>query len=326
MRQRLPALPTPTPSRRQADPFFPQGPGHATGTIAPVREVVAQPFLQRQTAPQPAPQAQSIPDADRGLWVGRVDAAVRTKFGLTGPGLNLTRVSFLDEPGFAAAFPAASIAEKLLELFLSPPSGVIHSILRHHRMGLAGIERLRRFIQAQMTAGFFEEAFFDPRSGQMITRRITPRELVAMHIGGITDVGPAARGARRVVMQTPADVETLVHEACHFYVHNNFKALAASVPNRGNLRIGMGIEHTLMEGFAEHFARQVMRDNAAVFGPLTVNAYQTQVEQVWRYAITIGQADAVAAYFHGDAGAIARLRSALSKYETTHPDLIEPWP
>ncbi len=342
----------PSHSARQPAPFFGSGPGRGEGSrpffgaaggsahfqvnrVSPA----PQPLVQRQPAPQTTaqtpqatPQATNIPDADRALWVQRVDDAVRAKFGLTGAGMNLTRVRFVDSATFGAAFPAASIEQKLLELFLAGASSVINSILRHHRMAIAvtlgqmAIPRLQRFIRDRIAIGNFEEAHVDPRTGQMVVQPITPRDLLAMHIGGVTDVGPAVRGSRRILMQVPADVETLVHEACHFYVHNSFKNLASTVPNRGNLQIGVGIEHTLMEGFAEAFTRQVMRDNAAVFGPLTTNAYQTQVEQVWRYMTTIGQADAVAAYFHGNAGAINRLRSTLAKYETTHPDLLEPWP
>ncbi len=305
----------------------------ANAAAAPVQAVHAvegtaspRALVQRQPAPQQAtPQAQTIPQADQGLWVGRVDAAVRTRFGLTAAGLNLTRVRFLDQAGFAAAFPAGSIEEKLLELFLDPPSSVIHSILRQHRIIFASLQRLQRFVRDRVAAGFFEEGSFNPATGQIDVTQITPRDLLAMHVGGVTDVGPAARGARRVLMQMPADVETLVHEACHFYVSNGFRRMAAAVPNRGNLQVGVGIEHTLMEGFAEYFARQVMRDNAATFGPLTVNAYQLQVDQVWRFAATLGQAATVAAYFHGNAAALGRMQAVLAMYETTPLGLVEPW-
>src|SRR5215208_3454260 len=211
MRQRLTTAPAATPSRRPS-PFFPGGSGRAGAPIAAVSEASAQPFVQRQptppqpttttAAPQPAPQAapvaQNIPDADRGLWVKRVDDAVRAKFRLTGASLNLTRVKFQDEPAFAKSFPAGSNAEKLLELFLSPPTGIIYSILRHHGMGLAMQKRLEKFVADRIALGFFEEAFVDPRSGSLVVRQITPRELLAMHIGGITDVGPAVRGSRKI--------------------------------------------------------------------------------------------------------------------------------
>lgn len=295
-----------------------------SGTGAPGGAVVR----RQQATPTPQVTAPiSIARADETTWVGRVDAAVRSRYGLRGARMTASRVRFLDQAGFASHFPAASIEERLLELFLSPPAGSnIHTILRAHHVSLAGVARMRRFVRRQVQAGFFNSTHVDPIQGRMVTVRHTPREILAQSIGGTTTVSPNRRQGRRVFMQRGQDVETLVHEACHFYVSNAFRNMAGQVPNRGHLRRGLGIEHTLMEGFAEWFARDVMRANAATFGPMRSQAYPFQYDEVSRYIVTVGRRVAERAYFHGDSRAIATLRRTLVLYETTHPDLIEPWP
>jgi hypothetical protein len=214
------------------------------------------------------------------------------------------------------------IPELLLNLFLAfPPGSKIMDILRHHRMGLAGITRLRRFIADRISAGSFEFSVLDPVQGTTTVQLITPRELIAENVAGLTSTqGP--RSGRRVLVKIPADVETLVHEACHFYVHSNFRDWANQNPDQ--LMFGFRKSTLLMEGFAEYFARQVMQANSADFGPLNIRAYQPAVEVVQRLVVTMEEQSAREAYFEGNAAALSRLDQAIQLNEQTHPDLLVP--
>jgi hypothetical protein len=124
------------------------------------------------------------------------------------------------------------------------------------------------------------------------------------------------------LVQIPSDVETLVHEACHFYVHSQFRDWANNNPDQ--LMFGFRKSSLLMEGFAEYFARQVMEANSADFGSLRTRAYQPAVEVVQRLVVTMGEQSARRAYFEGDAAALRRLEQAIQLNEQTHPDLLVP--
>ncbi len=101
-----------------------------------------------------------------------------------------------------------------------------------------------------------------------VTRRVSVGEILAETFGGVTT--GSARGSRRIRIQStpaqlaqpatrgrpaipavrarPANVSTLVHEACHFYTHNNFNRFVDSVCSAGTshrtLSTGGGILHT----------------------------------------------------------------------------------
>lgn len=122
----------------------------------------------------------------------------------------------------------------------------------------------------------------------------------------------------------PANVETLVHEACHFYVHSNFRNMANSSQNRDQFAFSLHKPHLLMEGFAEYFARQVMHANRAVFGPIGIQAYEPEVRVISRLIVTMGEQSARDAYFRGDASALRRLDQAIAINMQVHPDLLVP--
>jgi hypothetical protein len=228
----------------------------------------------------------------------------------------------VDQAGFARQIPQTEIPELLLNLFLSPPSGSkIWDILRHHHRLPAGIRGLREFIAERIQIGYFEYRIHGP--GRSSVQRITPRELVAENTAGFTTTQPS-RGSRAVLLPMPAHVETLVHEGCHFYAHRNFSALANSRQNIDRIVFGLRLSQILVEGFAEYFARQVMRANQARFGPITIEAYSPEVEVVNRLVVTMEEQSARDAYFRGNSAAINRLVRAIELNAETHPDLLVP--
>lgn len=288
------------------------------------------------------PQPQTIEPATESSWRARINAAIRAQFGLTGAGMTAGRVYFLEAAAFAARFPASEIESLLLDLFLSPPIGTpVRDILRHHQMIVAAsdptaVDALRRFIADRMRIGFFEYVRRSPPTPAIRhrtdisgpaqpelqrTERITPRALVAEAVGGVTTTaGP--RAARRIAVSRPARVETLVHEGCHFYVHSAFRRLANSARYQYRLFRGLRISSILMEGFAEYFARQVMRTNAADFGPIAIRAYDEEVDLVSRFITTLGEAQARQAYFQGNAAALGQLERAIELNVRAYPLLV----
>jgi len=95
---------------------------------------------------------------------------------------------------------------------------------------------------------------------------MTPQEFVASHGGGKTDIA-SPRGSHQIKMHVfdhTALVSNLVHEGRHFYVSSEFRD-AAKARTDGDEFIGSSmISKILFEGFAEHFAREVVRANPAL--------------------------------------------------------------
>jgi hypothetical protein len=159
------------------------------GTLAPG------PVAEQQAAPASPAPVRTFDARNAGDWLRRVDAAVRTRFGLTGAGL-AGRVRFVDRAGFAASFPARYIEELLVREFFVPTfvmAGTsLNSILRHHHQSdwlenLRDDKALQRrrtqlgaFVRERVRAGNF---IYDKTFGE---KTITPRELIADVIGGFT--------------------------------------------------------------------------------------------------------------------------------------------
>jgi N-acetyl-anhydromuramyl-L-alanine amidase AmpD len=262
-------------------------------------------------------------------WVPIVDGRVRALFHLSGPGL-AGRVRFLDQAGFAAAFPRDDLVGVLVNQFSLPVADhagtPIESILRHHHMAdfLEGIRdenlirrrlaALRTFIRERIRVGAFLQ------SSPFGEIRHPPRALVAQLIGGFTTT-QASRSGRHVLVQVPTHVEVLVHEACHFYAAAAFNE---AIRNRARDRVfvGMLLSEILAEGMAELFAREVMRGNAATLGPIQMSAYQAYVEAAGRFVQTAGEQHARAAYFDGNAAAINRLFRAIDLNIRDYPLMV----
>jgi flagellum-specific peptidoglycan hydrolase FlgJ len=293
------------------------------GTLAPG------PVAEQQAAPASPAPVRTFDARNAGDWLRRVDAAVRTRFGLTGAGL-AGRVRFVDRAGFAASFPARYIEELLVREFFVPTfvmAGTsLNSILRHHHQSdwlenLRDDKALQRrrtqlgaFVRERVRAGNF---IYDKTFGE---KTITPRELIADVIGGFT-TSEAKRADRRVLVQTDQPVELLVHEACHFYADPRFNA---AVARRAADRffIGVPLIEILREGMAEAFSRQVMRASEAAFGALELRAYEPYVRAAGRFVETLGERDARAAYFAGDTAAIDRLFKAVDLNADAYPLLV----
>lgn len=288
---------------------------------------VPSPTLQRQVTPA-TPQPQVIPNAsgDQARWRVRVDRAVRTMFGLRGAGLTSGRVHFVGQTEFARRFPAASLEEDLLSIFLDfDPHGILHYNRNH--LGVAPrLATLRTFVQDGIRNGVFigQTGEYDVTTGRPFPpQRFTPRQLVAEFIAGITEIsGP--RASREITVQAPGFVDTLVHEACHFYVSGRFRDMVNARTDRDNWIGDARIGQILMEGFAEYFAREVMSAHARDFGVLSAHAYQAEVDQVWRLVMTLGEASVRQAYFHGDRAQIRRVAAAVDEYKQTDEDLLIP--
>ena len=318
----------------------------ARGSSSPAWYELASPFLAtvearsematetsaawEQQAPGAGGQAQVVDAKTASSWRDKVDKAVRTRFKLTGAGL-AGRVSVVDQKGFAKLFPDAAIVHVLVNEFLDP-AGKLTDILRHaHKMDLlAGshtdrslakrIETLRKFVADRKKAGTFEFrrlTFSDPMT---VVETITPRALIAEQVAGFA-TAHADRAQRRVLVQTGSNVETMVHEACHFYMHPKFRAMADGKASTRSF-IGMRVSEILIEGFAEHFARQVMRENEPAFGPLATNAYQGYVEAVGRFVATTGDETARKAFFGGTTTDLNRLFKAVEANIDSYPLLV----
>lgn len=273
-------------------------------------------------------------------WLRQMDLAVRNQFGLSGPPLNPSQVRFVPSAEFARLLPPADIPELLLSLFVSPSPGTgVRDILRfHHKTDLLEGQRnerlmndrmrdLQQFIAARMRIGSFQFSVGPnispsrPSSRSMVITNITPGQIIANTIGGVTSQQPT-RGARRVLIQLPAAVQTLVHETCHFYTHDNFNS-AVRLRARTRFFRGLRLSEVLTEGMTEHFARQVMRANASSgAGPIDESVYASFLEMAGRFIATTEEQTARDAYFRGQPAAINRLFRAMELNLEAYPLLV----
>jgi hypothetical protein len=298
--------------------------------------------IQRQINPAAAtpPPPVLIQDnaKDEAQWRGLVDQAVRSQFGLRGAGLTKSNVQFLDMPQFAAQFSDADVAEKLFNLFMDygqDPNRIFRTLLAHNNQPFAyagptfsTMIQVRDFIQDGISKGFFEgqSGELDVTTGKPFPPfRVTPRDLLASFVSGVTDIsGP--RSNHKITMRVAngtSDVDTLVHETCHFYISEGFRNMAYSRTDGDYFLGDARISQILIEGCAEYFARQVMAANASTFGP-PFNSYPAEVEQVERLAVAVGEQNLRAAYFGGNATQIKRVSFAVDEYKNIHPDLLLP--
>lgn len=300
------------------------------------------PLIRRSPGPTPAPppaQPEMIHDntRDENRWRVLVDNAVRTQFGLGGAGVEAANVNYLDQSQFGSVFSTADLEEKLFTIFLDfgQTNGTLGQILdfNHQPFLYAGVtpttmDQIREFVKQGISRGFFEGQTreLDVTTGQRFpVFRVTARELVAAFVAGITDIS-VPRARRKITMrlsQGTAEVDTLVHEVCHFYVSDAYRNMVNARKDKDEFIGFPRISQILFEGVAEYFKREVMVANAATFGPVT-KAYQPEVEQVHRLVITLGENSLRAAYFGGDAKQIKRLAFAVDQYKSMPLELLLP--
>jgi hypothetical protein len=274
---------------------------------------------------------------EQGSLRSTVNHAVRTTFGLSGLGVNASNISFVDQAEFAKRFPASELPEKLFSLFLDFGyfrGTAFYFILEYNQQPyhLTGpstftdsVERLRHFVNDAIKKGYFD---FQSRELDVTTGKpfpvehINPAELAARYLAGITTTaGP--RDKRKILMQVGTDVEDLVHEVCHFYVHDAFTQFAASHKDAHEYLWDARIGQILKEGFTEHFGREVMKAHSKELGPLRGQGYPNEVEGAGLLIYTLGEDNARKAFFAGDAKQIAVLGRIIDAYKK-EPDLMIP--
>jgi hypothetical protein len=246
----------------------------------------------------------------------------------------------VDEKEFAAKYPRDDIEDQLKSIFwydggdLSTVAGkIFYSYLGYiffehpplnPRTQMGTVEAL---VKQGIKDGYFWYRFFTDPMG-----KISPRDLIARYIGGITDIsGSQARRTIRMEMyEHTAYVNTLVHEACHFYVSDAFRDAVNGRKDKKEIFGDAILSKVLIEGFAERFAREVMAANPA-FGPV-VEAYPLEFRQLVRLVAALGEDSIRKAYFKGDAGEIRNLMKTIDLYKAnkianpTSPDLMVPVP
>jgi len=320
----------------QQSPEGARGTSRNNGTLQPVRGDRSQ-AIRRSPATKPKPEPSKIADNanDQDAWRDRVDAAVRKTFDLSGPGLTVKNVKFLDEVPFQKQFSKADLVEKLTYLFWAgggDVSTIPGKILASYdnQGGLLNPTppdpRTRPEVVADVIRDAFKDGYFwyhfltDPYT------TITPRELVSYYFVGITDIdGPVAdHSITMQVYNHSSPVGTLVHETCHFYVNPAFVKAASARKDGNDLLGGALINKILIEGFAEFFAREVMDANAAELGPRFGDAYPLEVEQAKMLADSLGEQTIRDAYFKGDAGAIKKLMAEIDKSKAAVPAAHKP--
>lgn len=286
--------------------------------------------IEHQVPSQPAP-ALTVTKQNASTRRAEVDTAVRAQFKLTGVGLQ-NRVAVLTIKEFEARFPNNAVEELLLNLFFSRANTLITEILRKATLlpifepisdaGLRkAVTKLRDFIKARIKAGNFE---LQSLPGVYTQAPMAPKAVISASVPGFTTVNND-RGQRRVLVQVDSLVEVLVHEACHFYTSNAFRAFANA--RRDRFIRGMRLSEVLIEGYTEAFAREVMKANTATLGPQQEQAYQDYVEMVGYFTTTIGSADARAAFFTGNTAALRLLGRAVDEYakmDASRPLLLVP--
>ncbi|MCI0533585.1 MAG: DUF4157 domain-containing protein [Verrucomicrobiales bacterium] len=288
--------------------------------------------LQMQPAPPktesaaaPKVQAPTTPSG----WAAAVDKAVRTKFGLGAKDFSSARTSFVGTEEFAKRFPASQLEEHLLNIFLDwghEFGSTEWDILNLNKVAYANTGwtptaeiDLREFIREGIRKGEFkgEKRERDVATGQFERFTITPKELVAMRIAAVTDIAPPLPQRTITVQKDQAAVQTLVHEVCHFYIHDRYRDMALARKDAGEYLRSARIGQILLEGFAEYFARDVMKANAHLFGPLSISAYELEVEAAREIIGRMGGA-AVArqAYFQGNKQHVSAIGNLVDQMKT----------
>lgn len=274
---------------------------------------------------------QSAPVSDATSWRDKVDAAVRAEFGLKGAGLTSKNVHFLDPEQFGKKFPGLEDALTYIlwkYQYDDPRFRHILQIYTGRQFGLPpargySIEEVRGVVQEGIKDGYFWYHSLPTIDDEGVLK-VTPRQLVSEYISGITEFsGPRSEHKINIQVQDEFAIETLVHETCHFYISDAFRDMVDRRKDKDDLMGGASISKILIEGFAEFFARQVMRSNPDL-GPSTEMAYDSEVSQVVRFAETLGSASLEQAYFQGNAAAIKRLSAVVDQYKKISPDLLIP--
>jgi hypothetical protein len=177
-----------------------------------------------------------------------------------------------------------------------------------------------------------------------VTNQISAGEILAQTYAGVTGggtrgsrpirisstPGQPATGSQPAIPAQPAYVSTLVHEACHFYTHDNFNRFVDGVRSARTIHSSpstmtsvstIRLSPILQEGFTEYFARLVMREQTATLGT-TGTGYQAQYEASRLIIDNMNPPQAAeSAYFHGIAADIQKVRDGIQFVEQ-NPNLV----
>lgn len=303
------------------------------------------PLIQRQQQRQrqaylTLPQAIDTTTSEQNRWRRRIDSLVRQMFGLRGSGLSSARVDFVSQAELNRRLPSENLEENLFEIFVDVQfNSIPYQILDHNRLLIgrdthSGQRRIREFVRQGIAQNEFTgrtreyQLVRDPQSGEIEGQpaapfTVRPRELLGGRVAGFASISGPRRG-RSVSVVRGGFVETLIHEAVHFYVSNTFRDMADAYPQRDDYLYGSKISQILYEGFAEYFARRVMEAYPRILGGVVHNAYQNEVEIVQKLIITMGESGARQAYFRGNRRQIQRLFSTIAQYQQTPQPLLVP--
>lgn len=287
--------------------------------------------IQRQNVARthpPPPIMMPEPRAERQQILHQVNQAFQRLFPVTGTVLPLSSIRILSSRAFRSGISQSRLINGLIRLFSTRRQGggglpfrILNDSSAPPNTLLSGVdiffhnsspEELRPWVTARVRAGFF--TYRDPTAvgvpfAQMRIHRIGARELYARFVAGYTTM-EEDRDRRRMRLQGPASLHTLIHEATHYYTSLAFARYADSTTGSPPQQYDdILLAPILKEGFTEFFALQVMNSDPTVFGGLQGVSYGPQVAQAERIIDAIGLATAANAYFAGDAAAIARLQA-----------------
>lgn len=277
--------------------------------------------LYFETDPAAEPETIPISDdrQDQRSVIDLVNQRLHERFGVATAGadrLTRHRVHFGPADRLGRSLRRSDLESLLFRLFTRGQRPlIVWNILSRAGVSASDDDAIRRIIRRGIRAGYFE--YQQDQQSNLGTfwrggvHRITPVELAFRHTAGFTR-SARRQGARRVFMPLPGTVDTLIHEACHFYTSRAFQAFTEN--RAGRYVMTLSLEHVLREGFTEYFTRELVRSYPADFGA-SEDAYPQEWEASLFLIATMGEDRAADAYFRGDPAALQRLDAVIALYE-----------